>query len=402
MRQSVWGPAPSVGFDHAWFGPAAVWRSLPLRETRRVRPAMKTSQFPSAEAAPPNQYWMRAVSFAGLHRILKAVGDTPNGLRAKEINELVLEGGVTLTPRSSRPKPTTLYHYRNTLLRLHALVRDGRKLRANADSPDVRALLRQSAPANGEGSLSAAAREHFAALVLNNEQCRKLFFDLFMPSFENCASVADFRENAVPVSWMRKTSSSVMEVSFKNKVTGRTVRYFSPRRKPAILSAVLYGLRYWARDELKLIDEYGQRTDGGVVMFPVSGPPSSAIDRESSVLRAVRFILDQRSTDEWTLFSIFDLIVDYCQVHRQPRSLLFAAIDWLRKEWPYHTVLIPTSLGLATLTARSPQRENLELRRYYKVSSGPYISHFRVHNDVTAHLQKVANRHVQYSSEARA
>lgn len=359
---------------------------------------MKTSQSPSAEAVPPNQYWMRAVSFAGLHRILKAVGDTPNGLRAKEINSLVLEAGLTLTPRTSPPKPTTLYHYRNTLLRLHALVRDGRKLRANADSPDVRALLRQSAPANDERSLSATAREHFAALALDNEQCRKLFFDLFMPSLENCASVADFRENGVPVSWMRKTSSGITEVSFKNKVTGRTVRYFSS----GCIPAVLYGLRYWARDELKLIDEYSQRTDGGVVMFPVSGLPSSAIDRESSVLQAVRFILDQRTTDDWTLFSISDLIVDYCQLHRKSRSLLFAAIDWLRQEWPYHTILIPTSLGLATLTASSPQRENLELRRYYKTSSGPYISHFRVHNDVTAHLQQIANCDVQYSSEARA
>ena len=342
---------------------------------------------------PPNQYWMRAVSFAGLHRILKAVGDTPNGLRAKEINSLVLEAGLTLTPRTSPPKPTTLYHYRNTLLRLHALVRDGRKLRANADSPDVCALLRQPAPANGERSLSAAAREHFAALVLDNEQCRKLFFDLFMPSFENRASVADFRENGVPVSWMRKTSSGITEVSFKNKVTGRTVRYFSS----GCIPAVLYGLRYWARDELKLIDEYGQRTDGGVVMFPVSGPPSSVVEHEWSVLQAVRFILDQRTTDEWTLFSISDLIVDYCQLHRKSRSLLFAAIEWLHQEWPYHTILIPTSRALATITATSPQQEVLELRRYYKSSRGPYISHMRLHREVTTKTEDTILRHVQYA-----
>ncbi len=29
----------------------------------------------------PNPYWMRAVSFAGLHRLLVAVGDVPEGLR---------------------------------------------------------------------------------------------------------------------------------------------------------------------------------------------------------------------------------------------------------------------------------------------------------------------------------
>lgn len=56
---------------------------------------MKQSQVSNVEDSSPSQYWMRAVSFAGLHRILSAVGDAPNGLKAKEINELVLEGGVT-------------------------------------------------------------------------------------------------------------------------------------------------------------------------------------------------------------------------------------------------------------------------------------------------------------------
>ena len=354
---------------------------------------MKTSQSPNAGAVPPNQYWMRAVSFAGLHRILKAVGDTPDGLRAKEINNLVLEAGLTLTPRASPPKPTTLYHYRNTLLRLHALVRDGRKLRANADNPDVRALLQHSAPANGDGSLSAVAREHFAALVLDNEQCRKLFFDFFMPSFENCASVTDFRENGVPVSWTHKTSSGTVEVLFENKTTGRKIRHISTECVPAIL----YGLRYWARDELKLIDEYSRGADGGVVMYPVSRQSTSAADRDSSVVQAVQFLLDLRTTDEWTLFSISDLIVNYCQASRQPRTILFDGIDWLRREWPHHTALIPTSRALATIAATSPQREILELRRYYKSSRGPYISHIRLHRDINFETENTERRHVQYA-----
>ena len=87
-------------------------------------------------------------------RILNAVADAPDGLTASEINALVLNkglllelvkfrgkrvgvslkagGGVpvvlleglgetTLTPSNPRPAPTTLYHYRNTLLRLQAL-----------------------------------------------------------------------------------------------------------------------------------------------------------------------------------------------------------------------------------------------------------------------------------------
>ena len=358
---------------------------------------MKQMEVSNVESTPSSQFWMRAVSFAGLHRILNAVGDAPNGLRAKEINDLVLEKGVTLTPRSSRPKPTTLYHYRNALLRLRALERDGRKLRANTDNPDVRALLRQQAPANGDQSLSDAAREHFAALVLNNDQCRMLFFDLFMPSGESCASVSDFRGNGAPVRWIRKRSSGAMEVVFENKTTGRSTRH----RSPGSLLAVLYGLRYWARDELKLVDEYSQRADGGLIMFPVSRRASSIAGHDPSVLHAVRFLLDLRTVGEWTLFSISDLIVHYCETHRRPRATLFDAIDWLRREWPHHTVLIPTSVGLATLTATTPQQEALELRRYYKSSHGPYISHFRIHEDVAIEAKDATRRHAQYASEVR-
>ena len=234
-------------------------------------------------------------------------------------------------------------------------------------------------PADGDQSLNASAREHFAALVVSNTQCRTLFFDLFMPSDSTCASVSDFRSNGAAVTWMRKRLSGTTKVVFENKIAERTVWHTSPESVPALL----YGLRYWARDELKLIDECSQRTDGRVLMFPVYGRTSSTHQDERSVRKAVRFLLDHRTADEWTLFSISDLIVDYCQTHRQPRAVLFAAIAWLRTEWPHHTVLIPTSHGLATLTAKSPQQEALELRRYYKSTNGPYISHFRIHETVT-------------------
>ena len=326
---------------------------------------------------------MRAISFAGLHRLLKAVADAPDGLRAREINALVLERGLTLTPRRSSPKPTTLYHYRNTLLRLGALARDGLRLRANVDNPDVYELVRQAAPANGDQSLDDAAKDRFATLVLRNEHCRTLFFDPFMPSDAPCESVSDFQAHGCPVTWMRKPSTDTAMIAFRNCTTRRTVSHAARVGVPAIL----YGLRYWARDELTLIDEYCERSNDGTVMFPVfrRNSPNSALDH--AVIQAVRFLLTLRprhTREEWTLLSISDLIVQYCQTHRQPRTVLFDAIAWLSREWPHHIILIPTSRGLATLTAVSPGQENLVLRRYYKPKHGPYISHIRFHREVTA------------------
>ena len=196
-----------------------------------------------------NDYWMRAISFAGLHRLLKAVAGFPNGLRAGEINELVGENGIALNRRSSHPAPTTLYHYRNTLLQLCALKRDGRKLRVNDENPDVCKLLSLMAPANADQSLSDVARDPFAALVLKNEQCRSLFFNLFMRSDACLDSVSGFRQNGVPVKCLRQRSSQTSGVIFINNTTGYTARCESP----VSVAAILYGVRYWARDELGLI-----------------------------------------------------------------------------------------------------------------------------------------------------
>lgn len=318
-------------------------------------------------------YWMRAVSFAGLHRMLKAVAAAPKGLRASEINDLVLGREIALTHRDSVPAPTTLYHYRNTLRHLGALVRDGRRLLANADDPDVRTLLREPAPPNTGRSLGDVARERFATLVMRNRDCRSLFFDLFMPS-SGADSVSDFRGNGNPVRWHRGGNSGA--VTLRNRISGRE----QVLESPTSIAAVLYGLRYWARDELMLIDEYCPRADHGAVMFPISFPETEASDR--AVLDTVDFILSQRKADEWTLFSVPDLVAHAGEVRRQPIRVLFDAITWLRNNWPGHTVLVPTSRSLATITATSRQRENLELRRYYKARNGPYVSHFRVHRAV--------------------
>ena len=344
------------------------------------------------DGLPSRPYWMRAVSFAGLHRLLTAVAAASAGLRARDVNALVLDGRVMLTPRRPRPRPTTLYHYRNTLVRLGALARDGLRLHANLDDPDVAALLAEPAPANGDQGLSNAARERFAALVLKNEDCRALFFDLFSPSRGACRTVSDFRRYGAPVTWMRRPPPGAPAIVFRNHATGHETAHGSRAGVPA----VLYGLRYWARDELALVDEYSERTLDRTTLFPIAAPPAGPADRDAAVLHAVRLLLSLRARHadrEWTMLSVSDLIVEYCQGRRQPRSVLFGAFDWLRRQWPGHTTLVPTPLGLATLAATSPQQQDLALRRYYKPANGPCISHIQFHHDVTADAEDARRRH---------
>ena len=253
-------------------------------------------------------------------------------------------------------------------------------------------MLDETAPAEGDQSLSDAAREHFAALVFRNNDCHTLFFDLFMPPGSSCASAADFHEQATPVTWMRRMSTDGPATVFRNHATGRSTTHTVPTAVPA----VLYGLRYWARDELALVDEYCDLAIDSMTLFPVVRPSSRQADLNAAVLHCVQFLLSRRSRyaeGEWTMLSVADLIVEYCATYRQPRAVLFGAIDWLRREWPGHTSLVPTSRGLATLSAISPQQEKMVLRRYYKPTSGPYVSHIRFHRDVTTDAEYARHQH---------
>ena len=133
-------------------------------------------------------------------------------------------------------------------------------------------------------------------------------------------------------------------------------------------------------------------------LFPVAPPPSSTTDRQAAVLDAVHFLLSLRSSrasGEWTTLAVSDLIREYCETHRRPRTVLFAAFDWLQHKWPGHVHLAPTPLGLATIATTSPQQQNLALRRYYKPANGPYISHVSFHRDITAASRDPEGNHVR-------
>ena len=327
----------------------------------------------------PSDYWMRSVSFAGLHRMLAAVAAVRDGLTASEINEFVLRKGLTLTQKNPHPALSTLYHYRNTLLKLGALKRMGRRLLANRENPDVRELLRLPVPPSHVSSLDPVARERFIGLVLQNNQCRALFFDLFVSYGNRSVTAVDFRKFGTSVEWWHEEyEGNVTEAVLHGKNTEHVVRCASPASK----NAVLYGLRYWARNELKLIDEYCAPGGRRFTMFPIVEPWDQLASKESAVMEMVQNILSLRTLEDWTEFSVYDLVIRCCEALRKPMALLFAAIDWLFAVWPYHISLVPTSPALATLNTTSHFRENLELRRLYRGSQGTYVSHFRVHKDV--------------------
>ena len=321
--------------------------------------------------------WMRAVSFAGLHRVLHMVAESSDGLRVHELNAAITERGVRITGNGEAPAPTTLYHYRNTLLHLGILRRQGQRLVANREDAHVHALLSREAPSGTE--LDAPARDAFAALVLRDEDCGARFFDLFLPG-ASTLNVDTFRARGRSVAWRRiyegEHAGTVLLEGDGCDGEGRTLRL----RSTSDVQSTLYGVRYWARDELGLIDEF-YREGTGAVMYPVL---PSAVDGPCDVARELP--RDVSGSSDWTTLSLLDLKVRCCQQRRRPVRNLNDTISWLTHEYAGRIVLIPTSRDQATLTARSEKREEFELRGYFRDGRGRYISHIRLHKSVFATL----------------
>src|SRR4051794_22350729 len=131
-------------------------------------------------ATGTERYWMQPVDFLGLHRILCMVAEAPSGLTPPEFDSQVRSRGLAITQRGTSPARSTIYHHRNTLLRLGLLRKDGGRYSVDMQRAGVGSLLAESASGT---VLTDSAREAFGALVLANTDCRSFFFDLFMPGY---------------------------------------------------------------------------------------------------------------------------------------------------------------------------------------------------------------------------
>lgn len=254
------------------------------------------------------------------------------------------------------------------MLHLGALTRYGAKLVVNTEDPTVSALMHESP---NELALSPTAKEAFATLVLRNRECRAQFFDLFVPG--DNYDLTRFRSHGTSVTWQRD-SNGEQKTAVVLKNTAHKPRVLAT---PSEINSILYGVRYWARDELDLLDEFF-RDDRGTVMYTLDNV--SEHDATSAIITGI--VSSVSNNNAWTTFSVSDLIVKFCEEHHRPIRTLFNAIGELTARHAGDVVLIPVSRQFATLTARSPGRESLDLRGYYCDNLGRFVSHIRIFHHV--------------------
>lgn len=322
----------------------------------------------------PQRLWMRPISFRSLYSIIKSIYKTlpQEGFEAGQVNNLILEKNLVSTELGKRPSPTILYHYRNTLLKLCIVTKLRRVLRLNYENPLIKELLRENFAGN---ELTEDVVNIFRQLVFLNADCRNAFLDLFMHKTEYCMD--DFFESGTYVTWQNSSEDRQRRVQFLNLTTGKGLVLKTPNE----IHSVLYGLRYWGRDELHFLDEFF-REDRGAILYPIK---TATRQDEIELQRIICESIGMNS--EWTTLSVRDLALSLCVQKKLPLRVLFRAIESLVNLHSGYIALIPTGRRFAAIGARSFQREQFELRSYLKDEQGRLVSHIRLHRD----LRRVSN-----------
>lgn len=324
-------------------------------------------QFEWDERAQSSQFWMRSVQFAGLHRVLHRVAISPDGIRVKNLNELVISHHDYRTERGSGiPSKTTLYHARNTLLQLGVLRREESRLVVADDDPLVSILLTIE-PSHDE-SLPVAARECFAALVLRNQDCYADFFSLFL--IGRNASPRQFRQDAFPVAWTA-TSRGVL---LRSVVEQHQLLLDSSVE----VRSILYGVRDWAEKQLLLTGEFYDSRRGNVI-YPLKWP--DADDLSSTLSRFFRY-LRMEDDSEWITISIRDLLVEFCEIQGYATDAVFRSLRHFSRDHAGFIKLVSTIEDFSTMGASSRKQADFQLKSAFRDSRGRVISHIRLHKSL--------------------
>jgi len=317
--------------------------------------------------------WMRATSFIALRDLIGFIAGHSDGVRAADMEQWARR---TLRVRNGKPPSrTTIYHYRNILLHLGVFQRQKGRYFINKENPAVSALLEALSP--GSVTLSLEERRLFSELVIANEDCRRHFFNLFIPRDTTIYRLEDFISLGQRVAWKSHWASKSRRVHLRNLDEEKELWLGSDDE----IQAILYGVRYWARNELGFLDEVFLEDLGGV-MFPVELTDAAIAPQ---VAKALLKAIDD--TQEWTTLSVRNMVFTWGLYHHISVERIFRTLLMIYRKHSEYIVLIPTAEAFATMTATSPGSERYQLRSYLHDFEGRYISHLRVHRKLKEMLQ---------------
>jgi len=328
--------------------------------------------------------WMRYVDFGSIKDMLHLVYENNSKLRAGTLEQLAIEKGVLVKKENGKPLThTPRYHYRKVMEGLGLVEVRQRFYHISQE----KRVLRFIELTDFKKPMSSEAKEILREIIVENNDCRKYFFDIFME--KDNYTLEDIRKEGgyitVETESMRQSpieQGKSDETVHKKKKMGavilkNTLGKMVELKTQDEIHAIYWGVRLWAL-ELEITNEILISFNEGRIIYPVNPYFSEKV--------LINILLNKIKADnsgsEWTQLQIPNFIKETVLSTRFSVNKIKKFLKELKIEYPLSIMFIPSST--AFIDIRTPfEKQDSAIRSSYLHEDGKgYISHLRIHKTI--------------------
>jgi len=324
--------------------------------------------------------WMRYVNFEKIKDLLHIVYKNNASLTAGELEKKGKEEEILLREDGKEMSHSPCYHYRKVMEGL-GLVEVKEKCYRVSEKDKVRRLLQLT---EIKKPMPEDAKEVLREIIVENEDCRKNFFDIFMK--KNKYNLYELRTYGTYA--MVKTKSMEESIESRNK-RGRAKVRKKKRVGPIIIKnptgkeikletqdsihAIYWGVRLWSF-ELGLTDELMINFKEGRIIYPIN----TNFSENEITEEIIEKIKNDNTDNEWVSLYLPLLTKEIALKKRFAISQIKKFLHVLKRRYPTFITFTPSSTLFIDI--KTPfERQDEVIRRLYLFKNGYFYSHLNIY-----------------------
>jgi hypothetical protein len=312
---------------------------------------------------------MRYVDFEKVKDILLLVYQNEGKLSATQLEDFGIKKGILLGKNGKQMTHSTRYHYRKVMEHLGLIYIDNHKYYISK-SDKVRNLLQDT---DNKEALSHKAKELFGDMIVENEDCQRYFFDIFM---DNDNYMREDLEKRGRLAEIIKNGSNCSALFC---IVGNTGKKILIRNQDEIQS-ILWGVKIWAKD-LHLVDELLFMNEGGRdLIYPIA-----RFDKRVAIKELINYIQSDPYDQDVMFLYIPDFVKKLAVKNRFSKSDSTYFLETLQTSFQSFISFVPTSSRFVRFRSSNPAREK-NISAEYIINGGQMVSHLKIDKKVKEEL----------------
>lgn len=324
--------------------------------------------------------WMRYVEFEKIKDLLHLVFKNNGKLRPIELERLAVKENILVKEEGEPFKHTVRYHYRKVMEGLGLVEVKNRHYQVS-EKDEVKRLLQLT---ELKKPMSEDAKEVLREIIVENEDCRKNFFDIFMK--KNKYNLYELRTyGTYAIVETKSMKESIESRNKKERVKVRKKKRVGPIiiKNPAgkeikletqdSIHAIYWGVRLWSF-ELGITDELMISFKEGRIIYPININFSGNEIMEEIIAK----IKSDNTDNEWVSLYLPLLIKEIALKKRFAISQIKKFFNVLKRRYPTFITFTPSSTMFIDIKTPFEKQDEV-IRRLYLFKDGYFYSHLNIY-----------------------